>query len=369
MGRVTTLGLTDFRCYSTAELTLAPGTTVVTGDNGQGKTSLLEALHWVATTKSFRGVPTRTLVRSGAESAIVRAEIDDDGRSQLVEAELRVAGRDRVRVNRQPLRRVRDLLGVIRVTVFAPDDLQLVKGGPAFRREYLDDLLVAIAPRYEAVRAELEKVLKHRNALLRRGMRGADDRTTLDVFDEQMVKAGAQLARGRLCLVADLLPELRREYHSLAGAHGKVDATYVAEWINGDVPDGADVDELLRTALGASRGREIERGMSLVGPHRDDWGLRLDGLDTRVHASQGEQRSLALALRLGGHRLVARTTDDEPVLLLDDVFSELDSDRARALVAHLPPAQTLLTTAVPPPSGIDSDARFRVRDGRIEHDA
>lgn len=367
MGRVTTLELTDFRCYATAELALAPGTTVVTGANGQGKTSLLEALHWVATTKSFRGVPTRSLVRAGAESGIVRAEVEDDGRTQLVEAELRTTGRDRVRVNRQPLGRVRDLLGVVRVTVFAPDDLQLVKAGPALRRDYLDDLLVATAPRYETVRTDLDKVLKHRNALLRRGMRSADDETTLEVFDEQLVHAGAQLARGRLDLVDDLLPEVRREYGSLAGGDDSLDATYAAEW----APDGAtndDVAELLRAALVTSRGREVERGVSLVGPHRDDWRLSLAGLDGRVHASQGEQRTMALALRLGGHRLVARAVADEPVLLLDDVFSELDRERSRALVAHLPPAQTLLTTAVPAPSGIEAQQRFRVREGRIEED-
>lgn len=368
MSRVDSLRLTDFRCYRSAEVAFTEGVNVITGPNGRGKTSLLEAVHWVATTKSFRGVPNRALVRSGAETAIVRAEVSADDRVQTVEAELRIQGRDRVLVNRQPLRRIRDLLGVMRVTVFAPDDLDLVKGGPGLRRNYLDDLLVATAPRYEAVRAEFDKVLKHRNALLKRGVRGEDDRVTLDVFDEQLARSGAALADGRLGLVDALFPLVRDAYGDLAPSAGKVGAAYRAAWLgsDGEIPDRSGLEEALRRSLEEHRRAELERRGTLVGPQRDDWELTLDDLDVRTHASQGEQRTMALALRLGGHRRVTQATGDDPALLLDDVFSELDLSRAHALVGHLPATQTLVTTAVDLPEGLRVDAEYRITDDGVE---
>jgi DNA replication and repair protein RecF len=367
---VTQLALTDFRCYSSVDLLLPPGVTLVSGANGEGKTSLLEALGWAATTRSFRGVPDAALVRSGAEAAYVRVIVHEPDREQLLEAEIRAAGRNRVRLNRHPLARARELLGLVRVTVFSPDDLQLVKGGPAERRGYLDDLLVAIAPRYEAVRSDFERVLKQRNALLRQGARGPDGESTLAVFDAQLVRAGSELVRGRLRLADRLLPSVHDAYRRLAGADDEVDATYEAEWAEGSVPPAVDaVEELLRGALGARRAAELERGVTLVGPHRDEWRLRLNGLDARSHASQGEQRTLSLGLRLAGHKICADVIGTEPVLLLDDVFSELDPDRGDALVAQLPAGQTLITTASSVPSTVHPERRLRVREGRIEEAA
>jgi DNA replication and repair protein RecF len=361
------LALTDFRCYSSVDLVFPEGVTVVSGANGEGKTSLLEALGWAATTRSFRGVPDAALVRSGAEAAYVRLMVHEPEREQLLEAEIRAAGRNRVRLNRHPLARSRDLLGLVRVTVFAPDDLQLVKGGPAERRAYLDDLLVAIAPRYDAVRTDFERVLKQRNALLRQGARGPDGESTLVVFDQQLVRSGSELVRGRLRLAARLLPSVRAAYEGLAGGDDEVDASYEAEWAEGSVPPAADdVEELLRGALATRRAAELERGVTLVGPHRDEWRLRLSGLDARLHASQGEQRTLALGLRLAGHRVCADVVGTEPVLLLDDVFSELDPDRGDALVAQLPAGQTLITTASTVPSVVHPERRLRVSDGRVE---
>jgi DNA replication and repair protein RecF len=361
------LALTDFRCYSSVDLVFPEGVTVVSGANGEGKTSLLEALGWAATTRSFRGVPDAALVRSGAEAAYVRLTVHEPEREQLLEAEIRAAGRNRVRLNRHPLARSRDLLGLVRVTVFSPDDLQLVKGGPAERRAYLDDLLVAIAPRYDAVRTDFERVLKQRNALLRQGARGPDGESTLVVFDQQLVRSGSELVRGRLRLAARLLPSVRAAYEGLAGGDDEVDASYEAEWAEGSVPPAADdVEELLRGALATRRAAELERGVTLVGPHRDEWRLRLSGLDARLHASQGEQRTLALGLRLAGHRVCADVVGTEPVLLLDDVFSELDPDRGDALVAQLPAGQTLITTASTVPSVVHPERRLRVSDGRVE---
>ncbi|HMF81790.1 MAG TPA: DNA replication/repair protein RecF [Acidimicrobiia bacterium] len=367
MSVVTRLALTYFRCYSAVDLLLPTGVTVVAGANGEGKTSLLEALGWAATTHSFRGVPDAALVRTGAEAAYLRVSVQEPDRDQLMEAEIRAVGRNRVQVNRHPLARARDLLGLVRVTVFAPDDLQLVKGGPAGRRSYLDELLVAIAPRYDAVRAEFDRVLKQRNALLRQGLRGPDADSTLVVFDDQLVRAGSEIVRGRLRLTARLLPALRDAYQGLAGPGDEVEAAYEAEWAEGSVASAADdIDELLRAALLSRRAAEVERGVTLVGPHRDEWRVRLAGLEARTHASQGEQRTLALGLRLAGHRVVADVVGTEPVLLLDDVFSELDPARADALVAQLPAGQTLITTASAVPRSVHPERRLRVHDGRVE---
>jgi DNA replication and repair protein RecF len=367
--RVVTLEVADFRCYEAAQLELAAGVTVIMGDNGEGKTSLLEAVGWAALGESLRGVPDAALVRSGCEQAVLRLAIESgSGRRQSVEAELRATGRNRVLLNRQPLSRARDLLGVLRVTVFAPDDLELVKGGPAIRRGYLDDLLVAVAPRYEATRADYDRVLRHRNALLKGGVRDEEARTTLEVFDEQLMAAGATLVGGRLRLAERLAPAVDDAYQSLAGAASTIDAHYEAEWAEGTpgtIPPES-VADLLRSALAARRRQEIDRGLTLVGPHRDEWRLRVGGLDARTHASQGEQRTLALALRLAGHRVAAEVTGDDPVLLLDDVFSELDAHRADALVRHLPPGQTLLTTAGTVPAGVHPERRLRVVSGRVE---
>ncbi len=361
------LWLTDFRCYAEAELRLPPGVTVICGANAQGKTSLLEAVGWAATGKSFRGVGDSALVRMGAEAAILRAEVVDGARVQLLEAEIRASGRNRVQLNRHPLQRTRDLLGLMRVTVFAPDDLQLVKGGPAGRRDYLDDLLVAISPRYEAARADYERVLKQRNALLRGGLRGEDAVGTLDVFDLQLAGAGAELARGRVKMLDRLVPAVAEAYGELAGARTPVSAAYEAEWATAGLE--TDLDAALLDAFRARRKAEVERGVTLVGPHRDEWRLLIGGLESRTHASQGEQRTLALALRLGGHRLCGQLTGGTPLLLLDDVFSELDEQRAVALVAHLDAGQTLVTTAGVVPQGISADRTLRVDEGRIEEAA
>ena len=362
------LELRDFRRYEHVRVELGPGVTVIEGLNGAGKTTLLEAVAWVALGRSFRGVPDAALVRDGGEAAIVRAAVDADGRRQTLDAELRATGRNRVLVNGHPLARSRDRLDLLRVTIFAPDDLALVKGGPSGRREYLDDLLVVLAPRYEAARADYDKVLRHRNALLKGGARGPDAETTLDVFDDQLARAGAELVRGRLRLVERLAPEIAAAYAHLAGRAAVITGRYEADWAPDWARDGADpdaADATLREALQRLRPREIERGVTLVGPHRDEWRLMLDGLDTRSHASQGEQRCLALGLRLAGHAVCRATIDASPVLLLDDVFSELDDQRAAALAAALPPGQTLITTATALPAVVAPELHLRVDAGLV----
>lgn len=354
------LWLTDIRSYASAELELAPGLTAILGHNGEGKTNLLEAVGYLATLRSFRGAPTEALIRQGAETGVIRAEGVREGRRLLIEAELTRTGRNRVQVNRQRLARARDLLGAIRVTVFSPDDLVLVKGGPAERRGYLDDALVACEPKLDAVCTEVDRVLRQRNALLKQaGGRLSDEvAVTLDVWDAKLAEAGERLVAARVALLDRVTPMLTTAYEQVAGRRVAVGASYECSW-------GATS---LADALARGRVDDVRRGLSLLGPHRDELVLTLDDLPARTHASQGEQRSLALALRLAAHRAVTEAAGSPPVLLLDDVFSELDDERSAALLAHLPPGQTLLTSASGLPPGAAPDHVVRVEDGRVSQD-
>jgi len=351
------LWLTDFRSYHEAEVAFDPGLTAVVGLNGQGKSNLLEAIAYLATLASFRNAPTDALIRNGAPRAIVRAEGERAGRSLLLEAELVAGGRNRAQINRQPLRRARDLLGAFQVTVFSPDDLALVKGGPGERRTYVDDVLVALQPRYEQARSDLERILRQRSALLKQagGRLTAEVGLTLDVFDAKLTTAGEAMATSRRQLVSDLQPLLSAAYDRVARRSAEVDATYDPPWM----VDG------LAAALSAARRDDLRRGVSTVGPHRDEIELTIGGLPGRTHASQGEQRSLALALRLAAHEVVTRHVDTPPILLLDDVFSELDPDRSDALLHSLPAGQTILTTASGLPVGAVPGAMLRVEGGVV----
>jgi DNA replication and repair protein RecF len=309
--------------------------------------------------------------------AVLRSRVRQASRLLTVDAELHAAGRDRVRVNGQPLRRTRDLLGALQVTVFSPDDLALVKGAPAGRRSYLDDLMVALQPRRDEMLSELERVLKQRNALLKsafssRGGAGGgwrpgrplpdDVRITLDVWDSKLTAVGEDLVATRRQLVEQLQPLVDQAYAALAAGSAspprlRVTLTYEVSW-PGPLAD----------ALAQARDDDLRRGVTTVGPHRDDLALDIGGLPARTHASQGEQRTLALALRLAGHRLLSSALDTSPVLLLDDVFSELDGARAEALMGNLPAlsdTQAILTTAGFLPPGATPSARFRVEDGKL----
>jgi DNA replication and repair protein RecF len=311
----------------------------------------------LATLSSFRVVGTEALVRVGATRAIIRAELrDDDGRRALIEAELTNGGRGRVQVNRQRLERTRDLLGVLRVTVFSPDDLTLVKGGPAERRRFLDDALVALAVKYDAVRLELDRILRQRNTLLRQvgGRLDADAETTLDVWDSRFVATGEQLGRARATLVERVAPYVTGAYARLAGS-GEVSLGYAPAWRATG----------LATALADARGDDVRRGVSTVGPHRDELDLAIDGMPARTHASQGEQRTLALALRLGVHELVAARSGSTPILVLDDVLSELDARRASALIGLLPDGQIVITTAGTIPAAAAPERVVRIEAGTI----
>lgn len=362
--RVDRLWLNDFRSYRAAELAPAPaGLTVVVGPNGAGKTNLLEAIAWLASLSSFRGAPDDALVRDGAEQAVVRAEGVRDSRSVLVEAEIRRTGRNRVLVGRQPLKRTRDLLGALRVSVFSPDDLALVKGGPSERRRWIDDTLVALHPRYDALRTDLDRVLRQRATLLKQagGRLTPEVGFTLDVWDAKLAGIGEALAAARADLINQAAPVLQSSYAAVAGASATVAAGYTPSW---RAERGSETTTLA-DALAAARAADVRRGVSTVGPHRDDVVLTLEGRPARTHASQGEQRSLALALRLAAHHIVGESAGSPPILLLDDVFSELDPARSEALFAALPIGQAILTTATDIPPGAQPAATVRIDDGRI----
>jgi DNA replication and repair protein RecF len=461
---LTRLALIDFRSYAGAELSLEPGVSTLLGPNGQGKTNLVEAAAYVATLGSHRVATDAPLVRSGAERAILRAAVTSGDRDSLVEIEINPGRSNRARLNRAPVTRPRQVLGVLRTVLFAPEDLALVKGDPEQRRRFLDDLLVASAPRYAGVRADYERVLRQRTALLK-SLRGHPGRTgrsgarayahagapreaapggtghngedqnglsqdglsqdgtdrdgagqggrdqdgtgqdgtgqdgtgtgqdraprngrpvlagpaarTLDVWDEHLATAGAELLAARIALTATLRPLVARSYSAVAGAGAVEAGISYRQSLRMPGPSGtaepaeptADAARLadgLREALAAARGEELERGVCLVGPHRDDLELRIGDLPARGYASHGESWSMALALRLSAFDAL-RDGGEDPVLLLDDVFAELDTGRRERLAGLVAGAEQVLVTAAVPADvpGALHGARFDVGDGRV----
>ena len=348
--RLERLEVIDFRNHDQAAVELPAGVSVLAGPNGVGKTNLLEAVGYLATLGSHRVGQDASLIRAGAASAVIRAAVIRAGRRLLVDVELRPGTGVRGRVNGAPVPRARDLLGVVRATVFAPEDLGLVRGDPEERRRFLDTLATQRLPRYHGSRQDYDRVLRQRNTLLRSagGRLPASALATLEVWDEKLASAGAEIWSERLRLVAALMPRVELTYQRLAGRDDAVDVADVSSVAGPAMadPDPAKLAQALRERLVADRGREVERGLTLSGPHRDDLALGLRGLPARTHASHGEAWSLALALRLGSHRLLTEE-GEEPVLLMDDVFAELDRQRRdRVAEAALAAEQTIVTAAV-----------------------
>jgi DNA replication and repair protein RecF len=445
---LTRLALTDFRSYAAVDVPLAPGVTIFSGPNGEGKTNLVEAVGYVATLTSHRSAQDAPLIRAGAEQAIIRAAISTTPSDALVEIELNAGRANRVRLNRTPLTRPRDVLGVLRTVLFAPEDLALVKGDPGERRRFLDDLLVAMAPRYAAVRADYERVLKQRTALLKsagpkggpKGNRQSREAVTatLDVWDAHLARTGAELLVAREHLVQALRPHVERAYLAVAGdGRGPAEITYrrsfeapeeitasgrPAGTTDGGPARGTDAgtaeparsrpggpvmhpdvihreraaggaddapaappagdhggratmshgervraaEKSLRAALLEVRSSELDRGVCLAGPHRDELELSIRALPARGYASHGESWSLALALRLASFDLL-RSGREDPVLILDDVFAELDAGRRDRLAALVATAEQVLVTAAVPADvpEILTGARFTVAAGGL----
>ena len=371
MVHVSHLTLHDFRSYGDVEVPLTPGVTAFVGRNGQGKTNLVEAIDYLSRLASHRVATDAPLIRSGAEQALVRAAVVRDGRTAVLEVELNPGRANRARINKSPLPRARELVGVLRTVVFSPEDLSLVKGDPSERRRFLDDLLVLRTPRLAGVRADYDRVLKQRNSLLktifaaRGGSRDAA-LATLAVWDDQLVAVGTDLLAARMALAADLAPYVGKAYEAVARGASRDDARIAYGThlplvedasAGGGVSAGGRLEtpsrDLLgvafRAELGRRRDDEIGRGLTLVGPHRDDLVLTLgpgeeDRLPVKGYASHGESWSFALALRLASYDLL-RADGDDPILILDDVFAELDVERRDQLAGLVAGAEQVLVTA------------------------
>ncbi|MGH3387953.1 MAG: DNA replication/repair protein RecF [Actinomadura sp.] len=367
------LALQDFRSYTAVEFPLDPGVSAFVGPNGQGKTNLVEAIGYVAAQGSHRVATDAPLVRHGAPRAIVRAGVVRDDRRALVELEINPGKANRARLNRSPVPRPREILGLLRTVLFAPEDLALVKGDPGERRRFLDELLTTRAPRFAGVRSDYERVLKQRNALLKsaaahRRSPGAEMLATLDVWDSHLARAGAELLAARLDLVAALRPLVVKAYAALAPS-GTADLVYRSSTGTAEEELSTACGSLatvLEEALAESRRGELERGVSLVGPHRDELLLGLGDLPARGYASHGESWSFALALRLAAFDLL-RADGEDPVLILDDVFAELDTGRRRRLAELVAPAEQVLVTAAVPADVPEelTGASYDVAEGKV----
>ncbi|CAM3266688.1 DNA replication and repair protein RecF [Arthrobacter ulcerisalmonis] len=386
------LSLTDFRSYAQVELALTPGVTVLVGANGIGKTNLLEAIGYLATLSSHRVSTDAPLLRFGTERALVRARVVRGGQITVLELEINAGRANRGRINRSNPVRARDLLGICQTVLFAPEDLALVKGDPSNRRRFLDELLASLVPHHAATRADYDRVLKQRNALLksaRAGKFSAAHEATLEVWDHHMAKAGAALLHARLELVELLRPHLARAYAGLTDASKPADALYrstLQDQIDDDggpargngSPVAAEssavvddlrqfsVDELTERyvkAFAEARKKELERGISLVGPHRDELELILGQAPAKGYASHGETWSMCLSLRLASYYVMlddARTGGSAPILILDDVFAELDVHRRRKLAAIVTGAEQVLVTAA-----VDADIPAELSGRRV----
>lgn len=376
---VTHLSVTDFRNYAAAELDLVAGVNVFVGSNGQGKTNLVEAVEYLSTMSSHRVSSTAPLIRAGAESAILRGRVQasrDDERLITLEIEVTNGRSNVARLNRAPLPRPRDLVGALRTVVFSPTDLAIVRGDPSDRRAWLDTLVTTRWPRMAGVRADLDKILRQRNSLLKamsgRSLRQAapEEDATLQAWNDALARIGAELLHARLDTLADVLPHAAGAYETIAPVNNRVSAHYKTSLDLAGIPVGAVRETLearLLEAMAERRREEVARGVTLVGPQRDDITLSIGDLPAKGYASHGESWSLALALKLGGFALV-RADGIEPVLVLDDVFSELDETRRERLAGVVADAEQVLITAAVGADVPDfpSARRFRVQGGAVE---
>lgn len=384
------LSLTDYRSYPQADIDLSPGVTCFVGPNGQGKTNIVEAVHYLATLRSHRVANDAPLVRDGATSALIRAQVQEDDRHVSIDLQINPGSANRARINRaSTTARAREILGIVRVVMFAPEDLEIVKGDPSSRRQFLDDILIQRSPRMAGVKADYERVVKQRNALLKQASQAPRKRrsaasepdpyleSTLQVWDEQLCTLGATITTARIALVNELEPHVAHRYADVASggtASSDVSLHYLAKCLseesNFDLTSGMKDEDFWRAQLAAEvakrRSDEIQRGVSLVGPHRDELIVNLGPYPVKGYASHGETWSTVLALRLASAD-VLRSDGVDPILILDDVFAELDTKRRERLaLMALEATQTLITAAVAEdiPTALDG-ARFSVRRGEV----
>lgn len=375
--KVRRLTLADFRNYTELDVQFGSGTNVLIGANGQGKTNVVEALAYLATFSSHRVANDSALVRAGCDHAIIRSTVEQADRSIGLDVQINPGRANRLQVNRSPVRRVRDALGIVRAVMFAPEDLGLVKGDPAARRKFLDQLLVQLTPRYAAVIADYEKSLKQRNSLLRSAAKTTNSterealHSTLEVWNDRLVGFGADLVAGRLALVNELREPVAQAYAAVAERRNDVVLEYQSARIE-PAAATADYPGAMREALEKVRSEEFARGVTVLGPHRDELDLRLNDLPARGYASHGESWSLALALRLASYGLLKDDAAGDPVLILDDVFAELDTGRRERLAQFATQAtgQVFITAAVSSdvPDSV-SGVTFLVDNGSIREES
>lgn len=370
---VQALSLTDFRSYQQADMELSPGITAFIGLNGQGKTNIVEAIAYLSTLSSHRVSQDAPLVRAGSEHAVVRARVCEDDRSVSVDLQINPGGANKVRINRAAATRARDILGIVRAIVFAPEDLSLVRGDPGDRRRFLDDMTIQRHPRVSGVRADYDKVLRQRNALLKSagGRASSAMRETLSAWDEQLIEFGSDIIRNRRDFIDDVAPHVQQAYERIAGTaqvniRYKPSSPLLQDAITGSTASHDDIRDTLLSDLNARVDDEFRRGVTLVGPHRDELELELDGFPVKGYASHGESWSMALALRLGAAD-VLRADGVDPIIILDDVFAELDQQRRRHLTEMVHSStQVFITAAVEEdvPKELDG-ARFAVVKGQV----
>ncbi len=359
---LTWLELRDFRVYGALRFEPDPQVNILIGDNGQGKTSVLEAIGYMGTARSFRGVPEEALVRDGQPAAVVRGGFAGRASDTTIECELPIEGRRRILVNGKRPARMRDLLTIVPIVAFVPDDLDVIKRGPAMRRDFLDDLAARLWPQAVADQTDYERAVRQRNSLLKQGGRGTDP-VTLDVWDERLAIGGAKVLLHRRSVATSLQPHLSHAYEVVGGS-GELRWAYRSTWGSDGIYDEEGLVEALISALREKRPRELEIRTTTVGPHRDEPDILLDSRSTRSRASQGEQRTTALAMRIGAYRLIEEVRDQLPILLLDDVFSELDPHRAARVLDVMPTGQVFVTSAREDEVPIGG-RRWSVRDGKV----
>ncbi len=344
--RVDWVSLVGFRSYSSLEWSPDPGVNLLVGPNGAGKTNVLEAVAFLGTLRSFRGAPEAMLIGDDSDSAVIRAGLSTTQRERLIEIEIPRSGQRRTQVDKTRLARTTDLLGVLRLVAFLPEDLDTIKRGPAYRRELLDEIAVQLWPATHADLQEFDRSVRQRNAFLKMGQR---DDATLSVWDARVSLSGGRVIARRQRVIEAIGPFLTEAYRDVARSDSAAEITYQPSWAdNLERMSAGEYSDLLIGSLEQRRNADYERRVTTTGPHRDEPGFALDGHDTRTHGSQGEQRTMALAVKLAAHRAIQDASGQSPLLLLDDVFSELDPERAAALAESLPEStQTMITSARP----------------------
>lgn len=363
---LTSLSLNNFRIIEKCDIKFSKGVTAFIGDNGQGKTSILESIFWAGHCKSFRHVTNDLIIKNDYDFARITINLDDDIRPQDIVATINRVGRDAILVNGQRLKKIKDLLGTLRVTIFTPDDLEIIKGSSTLRREAIDDTLLQVSKKFVAANQDYLRILKQKNALLKSGN---IDYSVLSVLNDSLVMSGAQIIKGRLAGLGRMRKFLSDSYTHVGGTENIVDVKYFSKIFNTDNFEDLDIEEIMTlfsACIEENTETELRRYHSVVGPHRDDYLFTISDRDSRTQASQGEQRTMALALKMALHSLIVDMTGDNPILLLDDVFSELDNGRTHRLVECLPATQTFVTSATEIPASLKVDKTFYVKNGTVD---